>query len=220
MAKRTFPFLITPRCPFSWAHVHEPDRKFQTDGEYHITCVLNEEENQVLLAKIEEIRDEQYPILAEQEGMKVKGAEGKGKVMKLGNLPWKIEEDEDGEPTGNVTLRPKMKALVRYTRDGAEKTFEQRPDIVDASGTARVKQPIGGGSEGKVKFEIVPYYTALVGMGVTLRLKAVQVLSLVPFGGNNLEGFEEEEGFAVDASEEVDGLAAITTGEDTTDGDF
>ncbi len=213
MAKRTFPYLITPRCAFSWAHVHEPDRKFQTDGEFHITCVLNEEDNQDLLNRIEAIRDEQYPILCKQEGKK---------TLKKANLPWKTEEDEDGEPTGNVTLRPKMKALVRYKRDGEEKTFEQRPDIVDASGTARVKEALGGGSEGKVKFEIVPYYTALVGMGVTLRLKAVQVLSLVPYGGDNLEGFEEEEGFAVEPVEIEEHPTTVGAAGETApkDGDF
>ncbi len=208
---RDYPVKITPRCRFSWAHLHEPDRKYQTDGEYNVTCILDADDP--LLAEIEAIRDEFYPMICEQEGKKITAK--KPLPLKQAPLPFKTEEDEEGEETGNVTIRPKAKALVRYKRDGEEKSFTFRPDIVDSSGIKPVREPVGGGSEGKVRFEVVPWYTAMLGMGVTLRLKAVQVLELVPFGGNNLEGFEQEDGFVAEDSED---LVPATT--DEKDGDF
>lgn len=210
MAKKTYPFRITRRCTFSWAHLQEPDRKFQTDGEYNVTCILDADDP--LLAEIEQIRDDFYPMICEQEGKKITTA--KPLPLKQAPLPFKNEEDDEGEETGNVTIRPKAKALVRYNKDGVEKTFTFRPTIVDASGTARVKEAIGSGTQGKVRFEIVPWYTAMLGMGVTLRLKAVQILDLVAFGGNDTEGFEKEDGFTTDASLDEEPVVAGAGGPD------
>lgn len=215
MAK-SYPYLITPRCSFAWAHLHEPDRKFQTDGEYHVTCVLSADDN--ILSRIEEIRDEFYPMICEQEGKKITAK--KPLPLKQSPLPFKNQEDEDGQETGNITLRPKAKALVRYHRDGVEKTFTFRPDIVDSTGTSPVREPVGGGSEGKVKFEVVPWYTAMLGMGVTLRLKAVQVLNFVPLGGNNLEGFEQEDGFTAPDAEDSDTPVAAAAAGGPDDSEF
>jgi len=213
MAK-DYPYLITDRCPFTWPHLNEPDREYQTDGEYNVTCILPADDP--ILAKIEAIRDEFYPMICDQEGKKI--TTKKPLPIKQAALPFKVEEDDEGEETGNITLRPKAKALVRYTnRSGEKKSFSFRPDIVDASGTRPVTDPIGGGTQGKVRFEIVPYYTPLMGMGVTLRLKAVQILDLVAYGGNNLEGFEKEDGF--EAKEAfADETVTIHTGDE--DGDF
>lgn len=213
MAK-SYPFLITPRCSFSWAHLHEPDRKYQTDGEYNVTCILDADDD--ILTQIEAIRDEFYPMICEQEGKKI--TDKKPLPLKQAALPFKNQEDEEGEETGMVTIRPKAKALIRYTKNGEKKTFTFRPDIVDASGTRPVTEPVGGGSQGKVKFEVVPYYTALMGMGVTLRLKAVQILELVAFGGNNLEGFQQEDGFEAEEVESNGDPVTVNTGDE--DGDF
>lgn len=215
MAK-SYPYLITPRCSFTWAHLHEPDRKFQTDGEYHVTCVLPADDN--ILAEIEKIRDDYYPMICEQEGKKI--TEKKPLPIMQAPLPFKNQEDEEGEETGNITLRPKAKALVRYKRDGLDKSFNFRPDIVDSSGTRPVREPVGGGSEGKVRFEVVPWYTPMLGMGVTLRLKAVQVLELVPLGGNNLEGFEQEDGFTAPEDDEDGDPVATTAVGDSSDEEF
>lgn len=208
MAKN-YPYLITPRCSFGWAHLNDPDRKYHNDGEYNVTCILDADDP--ILDKIEALRDEFYPMICEQEGKKITAK--KPLPLKQAPLPFKNQEDEDGEETGNITIRPKAKALVRYKdkHTGADKSFTFRPDIVDASGTRPVREPVGSGSQGKVKFEVVPWYTAMLGMGVTLRLKAVQVLDLVAFGGNNLEGFGQEDGFEAEESDEP--VTASTTTE-------
>ena len=82
---------------------------------------------------------------------------------------------------------------------------------------------VGGGSVIKVSYEVVPYYTAIAGAGVSLRLKAVQIIELKAYsGGGNAEsyGFGEEEGFEAD-DEDNDppfGIDETTTGGGGTGG--
>ena len=49
----------------------------------------------------------------------------------------------------------------------------------------------------KVSYELVPYHTSLVGAGVSLRLKAAQILKLVSGDGAAASsfGFAKEQGF-------------------------
>ena len=62
---------------------------------------------------------------------------------------------------------------------------------------------VWSGSEMKVSAELVPYYTAMVGAGVSMRLRAVQITKLVEGGNGNAKGygFGEEEGYEQSLSE-------------------
>ena len=72
---------------------------------------------------------------------------------------------------------------------------------------------IWGGTEAKVAYQIIPYFVGSIGAGVSLRLKAVQILSLVTGEGNASSfGFKEEQGF--EAPVEIE---AATNGEVQTD---
>ncbi len=76
----------------------------------------------------------------------------------------------------------KLKKLVK-TADGT--TFEQAPIVVDVNGE-RVEKPVYSDSIIKVKGQIVPYTNAAAGIvGVTLRMKSVQVLDLVTGEGGS-----------------------------------
>ena len=59
---------------------------------------------------------------------------------------------------------------------------------------------VGGGSVIKACVEIAPYYTATFGAGITLRLRGVQIITLVEYGSGEVNaakmGFtSEEEGY-------------------------
>ena len=84
-------------------------------------------------------------------------------------------------------------------------TFENKPAIFDANGIPAKDVNVWGGSELKVSAELIPYYTSMVGAGVSMRLRAAQVIKLVE-GGNNSTGygFKKEEGFAVSETQEFD----------------
>jgi hypothetical protein len=121
--------------------------------------------------------------------------------------------DSEGNETGNLVFNFKLKASGK-TREGVE--FTQAPKLYDAKGNPLpAGTKIGGGSTIKVAFEINKFYTATVGAGVSLRLKAVQVLDLKTWEGGNAAsfGFGVEEGFERDTMPENGETPEATGGE-------
>ena len=84
---------------------------------------------------------------------------------------------------------------IRDRNRKTQEKFSQRPMLFDAK-----KNPlpadvsIWGGTIMKVAYQEVPYYTPMLGAGVSLRLKAVQVIKLVQ-GKSDQNIFKEEDGF-------------------------
>lgn len=176
--------FVSPKGTASYPYLTKPDTKFNPDGEYKVSLI-------VAGAAASKTID----FLTEQHDAAVSNAkkENSGKRVKEGELPF-IENDD-----GTVTFKFKLKAKV-IPKNGNQ--FEQKPILFDAKGKPLVGEPkVGGGSTIKVCYEVVPYYTAIAGAGVSLRLKAVQIIELKEYsGGGNAEsyGFCEEEGFAAD----------------------
>lgn len=178
--------FVSPKGIASYPYLTKPDTKFNTEGEYKVSLLVSGGD-----------ASKAIDFLTEQHKAAVSKAkkENAGKRVKESELPF-IENDD-----GTVTFKFKMKAKVTPKKGD---TFEQKPALFDAKGkplTGETK--IGGGSVVKVCYEVVPYYTAIAGAGVSLRLKAVQIIELKEYsGGGNAEsyGFGEEEGF--EASEE------------------
>lgn len=188
--------FVTPAGIAEYPKLNEPDYKFNPDGEYKVTLVIPAKDAQGFVGQLEELYAAAYEqIKSEQPGKKVKQADE----------PWKVRDD------GSIEVRFKMRAKIK-TRDGREMTLS--PIIVDAKGTPCSVQ-VGGGSKIKVAFTTAPYFTALVGAGLSLRLQGVQVINLVQGGGGftNL-GFTPEEGYSAEPAQPK----AVTV--DLEDGDF
>jgi hypothetical protein len=83
---------------------------------------------------------------------------------------------------------------------------------------------VGNGSVVKVAFEPIKYFVASSKTaGVSLRLRAVQIIKLVEFNGGGGDFFEEEEGYEIDDKKDNNGknetgFEAETT--DSEDGDY
>lgn len=166
---------VTPKGVFVYPSLTTPDTKFDAAGVYSVKLRLSADDAAPLIKKIEEALE------AKVEEVKTSG-KVKGKIKRVD--PSYVEDEE----TGEVTFNFKMKASGKR-KDGTE--FTQRPtlkkfDLTDISPNTR----IWGGSEGKVAFSLNPFHTAL-GVGVSLRLKGVQVIKLV--SGSTDCGFEAEE---------------------------
>tara|TARA_R110002073_G_scaffold63572_2_gene159252 strand:- start:983 stop:1435 length:453 start_codon:yes stop_codon:yes gene_type:complete len=115
--------------------------------------------------------------------------QSKGKEPKTANLPFE-EEYLEGKPTGNIIFKFKAKAKINMK---SGETIDIKIPVFDSKGTP-MKDQIWSGSEMKVSADMIPYYTAMAGAGVSLRLKAVQVAKLVEGGkgaGSQTHGFEE-----------------------------
>lgn len=193
-----------------WAKVFEADTRYVPEGEYSIQVVLPEAEATEVC--------EQFNSMIE-----AKRAEAVKDNPKLTNVlsthqPFEMDTDEAGTPTGDIVFKAKMKARVK-SKDG--KVYEQKPMVVDAKKTPLDGSTlIGNGSVVKVAVEPFPYMMpATKTVGVTLRLKALQVIEIVEYGNNAASIFEEEDGFVTTAVQKDDALD-VFGGDADAEGDF
>lgn len=176
--------FVSPKGIASYPYLTKPDTKFNPDGEYKVSLIVAGDDSSKIIA-----------LLTEKHKAAVAQVkkENAGKRVKEGDLPF-IENDD-----GTVTFKFKMKAKVTPKKGDP---FEQKPALFDAKGKPLTGEPkVGGGSTIKVSYEVVPYYTAIAGVGVSLRMKAVQIIELKEYsGGGDAEsyGFCEEDGFEAD----------------------
>lgn len=184
-AKKSFTKVTTPLGVAGYTYLTVPDTKFKEEGEYRIQLTLKAHDYNTKLAD----------LLANEIAKSVEEAKAdpknKGKKIREADLP--IKELENGDFQLNI----KCKAKVIGRKDG--KVYDLKPVLFDAKGERISGDPkVGAGSKVKVNFEIRPYYTALVGAGISLSLKAVQIIKLESYGGGGNAsqfGFDEEEGY-------------------------
>jgi|TARA_R110000772_G_scaffold5106_3_gene18169 hypothetical protein len=166
--------FTTPKGVAQYPWLSKPDTKFNEEGEYKVNLVLTKEDAAPIIEQIN---------VAFSENLKEEVKKNKGKEIKTANPPYTDELDDDGKPTGNVIIKFKSKALYP-------------PAIFDAKGDVMKDSNIWGGSEIRVNGSIAPYYVKLIGAGVALRLRAVQVIQYVEGGTGSADrfGFEEVDG--------------------------
>jgi hypothetical protein len=174
MAQQPITFT-TPQGIAQYPWLSKPDTKFSEEGDYKVNLILPKAEAIPLLKQINE-------VFAENVDKETKKA--KGKDIKKASPPYFEELDDAGQPTGNVILKFKSKAAYK-------------PAIFDAKGIPMIDSNIWGGSELKINGSIAPYYTSLIGAGVALRLRAVQVIQYVEGGSGSADrfGFEAVAGY-------------------------
>ena len=174
--------ITTPKGVLVYPHLNKADTKFDSAGVWRANLRLSANDAQGLKKSIDEAMKANADELTKS----------KGKKVRLANAPY--QEDEDG----NFVFTFKLKASG--TRPNGER-WEQKPILYDAKGN--VFQPNGktiwGGTLAKVAFQMSPYFVSSIGAGVSLRLKAVQIIELVTGGASaSSYGFSEEEGFTAD----------------------
>jgi hypothetical protein len=175
--------MTTPKGTASWPKLNEPDTKFDAKGLYSVQLRIPQAEAAKLMAELTSMYDGYY---AEQV------REAKKKLKKC-DFPWSAVTNDAGNETGEIEFKFKMVARIE-TKDG--RTIEQRPILFDAK-QRPMNDRIGGGSILRVGFEPHLWYVPATGVGLSLRLKAVQVIELRESGGRGAAdfGFAEEEGF-------------------------
>tara|TARA_R100000935_G_scaffold13582_2_gene27213 strand:- start:1170 stop:1835 length:666 start_codon:yes stop_codon:yes gene_type:complete len=184
--------FTTPKGIAQYPWLSKPDTKFNEEGEYKVNLVLTKEDATPVIEQIN---------AAFAENLKVQMKEN-GKDIKTANPPYMNELDDDGKPTGNVIIKFKSKALYP-------------PAIFDAKGDVMKESNIWGGSEIRVNGSIAPYYVKLIGAGVSLRLRAVQVIQYVEGGTGSADrfGFEEVDGGFVQATSTKESSPEIKSAE-------
>ena len=202
MAKQNFVRMTSPRGTFIHPHLTEPDMKFPKNGigSYHVKLALDADE----AAKLQ---DSLHPLLMEfvQAGLNGRGEKIAPASLKKAAIAAIGEEefDEDGNETGRFIFKFKLPEKVVLP---SGKSWTLSPKLFDAAAKPILDKPaIWTGSEGKINFEVRPYFMETSKtFGLSLRVIGVQILKLVSGGGANAAdmGFGAEEGYV---SEGTDG---------------
>ena len=189
--------ITTPAGIAVYPKIEKPDTKFNADGVYSIDLDLSGAEAQELIGKLTKVADDAYAAECKSKGKK---------QLKRSDMPWKETED------GKTRFKFKLKA-----KGGTgEKQWDQKPALFDAKGNPVKDLNVGSGSTVKVAFDVVPYFTAMVGQGISLRLRAVQVIELRQYiAGDNFDafGFKATDGFVKEQE-------PVATFDDNADNDF
>ena len=170
------PTKVSVTAEAVYPHLVKPDVRFNEHGEYKVTLKVAKQDASQMVKEIDKSIEDSLAI-AEKEN--------KGKSVKSAPKPYKEESD-------HVFFKFKMKASGVNKK--TQEKFTQRPQLLDSK-----KNPISpntsiwGGSIMKVAYQPVPYFTPMLGAGISLRLKAVQVIKLVEGKSDNV--FKEEDGF-------------------------
>jgi len=171
--------FTTPKGIAYFPYISQPDTKFDEAGVYKVNLCIPKAEAEPVIKLIN------AEILS---GIKELIEKSK-KEVKQAPVPYHDEvDDTTGEPTGNVIIKFKSKAAYK-------------PAVFDSKGNMMTSHNIYGGSAIKVNGSIAFYSSPSIGAGVTLRLRAVQIIEYVEGAdGATKFGFDSEDGFTVESS--------------------
>jgi len=189
--KRKYERVTTPVGIASYPWLKDADYKFdKVNGIYSCNIYVDDAEAKAFTDVIDKAYTEN---LAETKKL------NKGKQIKVGPKPYASEN-------GKTLFKIKMKGKIG--------DVEVRPVVVDSSGQPITDTIVYGGSKVKVSADVVPYYVATTGAGISLRLVGVQILELQtkPLPSMASLGFKEEKGY-VHSEEETTAPAAAATNE-------
>lgn len=197
--------VVSPKGELEWCKYLEPDTKYNADGELSVNLLLDPEDAKAkeFIGKLEDLRDTAMNELRENLG-------AKGKQWSTNEV---VSEhfDKEGEPTGKVIVKCKLKDVAK--RKAAGKAHK-----IQASGPAKEnlsakKTQVGNGSIGVVGCFAYPYEMASTKkVGVTLMWQKLRVFELLAFANTEDDLFGTE-----DAVEDV---FETTTDVESDDLDF
>ena len=178
-----------------YPYISAPDTKFDEQGHYKVNLRLSEQDAQPVIELIKQ---------TVVEGIKALKKDKPNLEIKQAPLPFSSEVDDEGNPTGNVVVKFKSKAAYK-------------PAVFDSKGNLMTQSNIYGNSEIKVSGSCAFFHTAMIGAGVSIRLRAVQVIQYVEgASGATKFGFGEEEGFTLEEDVSVSEASTASPAEEIT----
>ena len=205
MAKNNNVKVVSPVGVSQYAWLTTPDTRFDETGHYKTNLIINAKEAQSLKTQIDAEIKKSVALAKEK---------AKGKAIKEAPRPYD-DEMIDGKASGNVIFKFKTKAKI-IAKDG--KVIPNRVALFDSAGKPMIDANVWSGSEMKVSAELIPYYTAMAGAGVSMRLRAVQVTKLVEGGSSNAKGYGFEK--VKDGYEQPEAIAVEENVSQETSADF
>lgn len=159
----------------------KPSQKY---GNYQANILLSKEEGEALVKTLEELQTAQFI----KEGRK-------GKLAPLPCQPYAVQDKDTGKEIPDKDGRYILKTGLKEKTPSGK--LNPKPRVinahkVDVTGNLN----IGEGTIAKLQV-LLSGYKAPMGIGVSAKLKGVQIINLVEYQNNNfsVDMFDEEEGF-------------------------
>lgn len=196
--------ITLPKGTLVYPALQRPDTKYNDLGDYKADVRMSKEAAEPVIKKLQERAKAHI-----------------GKPFKVGakGTPWKIDTDDEGNPTGDVVFT--IRAKNKQKKDGS--LWDRRPALIGAD-----KMPVDvnpwGGTIARVQFETYEWF-GKDGKGIALQPVVVQIIDLVTGEGReaDLSDFDEEDGFTggPDTSDfDTDDESGADTGGDEADEDY
>ena len=197
--------ITTPKGKAVWPRIDTADTKFDEDGVYSCKLHVTEGDFKAFEAIVKPTLDAAYKEECSRQG--------KDKIRMAPSSPLRINDEGDHE------IYAKQKAKVHTKSKG---TLEFTIAAVDSQGKKIAMPKIGSGSILKMAVEVNTWFVPSQGFGYTLRLRAVQVLDLVEYGGggDGSFGFGAEADGYVGSGESLNEAFAVADEAETTNAPF
>ncbi len=193
--------VTSPKGKALWCKFKEPDTKFNAKGEFStdVVCDPNDPSVKAYIEKLENLLD-----IAYNETCETLGAARAREVRK--SSVYKEEYDADGNPTGKVIFKYKLKDLA----DRRERGDTAEVLVVDAKRNRLGNEAplVGNGSTIRVVSYANPYFMqSTKTVGISHIWSKMQIIELVEYTGAGSDDFDDEDGFIDVAADEVSDFA-------------
>jgi len=196
--------ITTPKGKAVWPRIDTPDTKFDEDGVYSCKLHVSEGEFKAFEAIVKPKLDAAYKEECSRQG--------KDKIRMAASSPLRINDEGDHE------IYAKQKAKAHTKTKG---TLEFTIAAVDSQGKKIDMPKIGSGSTLKMAVEVNTWFVPSQGFGYTLRLRAVQVLDLIEYGGGDSSfGFGAEADGYVGSGESLNQAFEVADEAETSNAPF
>ena len=196
--------ITTPKGKAVWPRIDTPDTKFDEDGVYSCKLHVSEGDFKAFEAIVKPKLDAAYKEECSRQG--------KDKIRMAASSPLRINDEGDHE------IYAKQKAKVHTKSKG---TLEFTIAAVDSQGKKIDMPKIGSGSTLKMAVEVNTWFVPSQGFGYTLRLRAVQVLDLIEYGGGYSSfGFGAEADGYVGSGESLNDAFEVADEAETSNAPF
>lgn len=199
-------FITTPAVTAVWPKLVTPETKFNAEGVYTTKfAFLSQAEEDAFIVILREADEQAYADeLVKQKVKKLKRVE----------LPYGPETQKDADdepiPTGRILFRAKLNR-VGTKKDKVTK-FYMQPSLFDSQNRPFPKGiEIGGGSVIRLVLEVKPFFMPKDGVGISLRIKQVQVIRLVKQGEQSSAFGIVEDGYSGASESNEEYAGAIDT---------
>lgn len=173
--------ITTPVGQAVYPHLNTPDTKFNEGGLYSVKLHVGEESFNTFANKLKDMYDKAYKLELQRQEKKT--------LKKASSNPVRVTEEGDFE----IYAKQDAKKMTK-----THGLLEFQIVAFDSQGKKIDMPKVGSGSKLKLAVEPHFWYVSSQGFGMTLRLKAVQIIELVEYGGGTGDGFgftAEEDGY-------------------------